>query len=118
MVLRKLFSESDFGGGSCFRFAGGYLVEIGFIIREIRSHDAIPEIEIEAVIPVKLLVMHIMMSGCVDPFGERMARPTFGKKFVAKVPPNIHHHGVESMSYEDAEMDWDQADKRHHVDRL
>lgn len=69
MALRKLFSESDFGSRSCFRFTGGYFVEIGFIIREIRSHNAIPEIEIEAIIPVKLLVMHIMMSGCVDPFG-------------------------------------------------
>ncbi len=67
------------------------------VIFEIGTHDAVPEIEVQAVIAGKFAVVHVVVGGGVDPLEYRAARKPFWVKLVAGMKVNVHDHGVKRM---------------------
>jgi hypothetical protein len=44
----------------------GHLTESGLVVRVIGSHEPVPDVEVEAVVPSHLLVMHDMVGRGVE----------------------------------------------------
>ena len=79
-----------------FAGAGGDFLEAGFVVGVIRAHEAIPDIEVETVVPPHLFVVHDVVGGGVqDPF-EGSVHEAAGVEFIAGVSEDIEddlpHH--------------------------
>ena len=55
----------------------------------IGSHYPVPEIEIQAVIPLTFLVVHIVVRWGIHPFEQPVPRKSTGRKFISGMPQYI-----------------------------
>ena len=55
------------------------------------THYPVPKSKIEAVIAFEILVVHIVVNGCIEPFTKPMPVKPFGEKFVPKMTIYIVH---------------------------
>lgn len=90
---KEEFRETQsFSRSFCFR-AGGDFAKAALVFLVVRAHQAIPEIEVEAVVAADFFVVHRVRRRCVDKVAQE---PGIDKApviiFVAGVPDHIEEH--------------------------
>src|SRR4030095_6924237 len=84
-------------------FSSCYLQEARFVVRVVGAHEAIPEIEVDAVVAVHFFVMHCVVGGGIEEKLQWSLHEPTGVKLVAGVATDVvgklPHH-------EDCEGEW------------
>ena len=69
------------------------LIKRVFILGVVRAHQAIPDVEIQAVIVIHFGVVHIVMRRGIEPLPEGMIHKALGGNLVAQMPHYIEQQG-------------------------
>ena len=70
-------------------WAGGHFSEAGLVVAMVGAHEAIPDIEVEAVIAAHFFVVLNVVRGCVDDFSQPRLHEPARMVFVAGVTDDI-----------------------------
>jgi hypothetical protein len=53
------------------------------------THYPVPKSKVEAIIAFKILVVHIVVNGCIEPFTKPMPVKSPGEQLIPKMPVHI-----------------------------
>ena len=77
----------------------------------ISAHDAVPDVEVQAIVAVHMLVVHGVMGGGIAPEGVYPAREAAPEKLIARMPAYIQHELVHAPCQYGQRM---QRDEKYH----
>ena len=72
----------------------------------ISAHDAVPDVEVQAIVAVHMLVVHGVMGGGIAPEGVYPAREAAPEKLIARMPTYIQHQLVHAPCQYGQWMKW------------
>ena len=103
MVL-SFFEPADIFFLAQDRLAVRNLFELLGVLGMQSAHDAIPDVEVEAKVPVEVAVVHVVVGGGVVPINQFVAGKSFWKQLEAEMTQSIERYLVNTKSEQGSHM--------------